>query len=96
MTHILEVNKFYAPHIGGIETLVQQRAEYFAQQPDTEVRVLVCQDHRGRAEHKRINGAASIGAASLQEYYNKSMTDLGVNSSQTNNKVLSQNNYTIS
>lgn len=39
---------------------------------------------------KRINGAASIGAASLQEYYNKSMTDLGVNSSQMNNKVLSQ------
>lgn len=38
----------------------------------------------------RINGAASIGAASLQDYYNKSMTDLGVNSSQMNKKVKSQ------
>jgi flagellar hook-associated protein 1 FlgK len=43
-----------------------------------------------QGDDKRINGAASIGAASLQEYYNKAMTDLGVNSSQTNNKVLSQ------
>lgn len=43
-----------------------------------------------QGDDKRINGAASIGAASLQEYYNKSMTDLGVNSSQTNNKVISQ------
>ena len=43
-----------------------------------------------QGDDKRINGAASIGAASLQEYYNKSMTDLGVNSSQMNNKVLSQ------
>ncbi len=69
MTHILEVNKFYAPHIGGIETLVQQRAEYFAQQPDTEVRVLVCQDHRGRAEHKRINGADVYFCSSLGTYF---------------------------
>ena len=38
----------------------------------------------------RINGKASIGASSLQDYYNKSMTDLGVNSSQMNNKVKSQ------
>ena len=43
-----------------------------------------------QGDDTRINGAASIGAASLQEYYNKSMTDLGVNSSQTNNKVISQ------
>lgn len=43
-----------------------------------------------QGDDTRINGAASIGAASLQEYYNKAMTDLGVNSSQTNNKVLSQ------
>ena len=43
-----------------------------------------------QGDDKRINGAASIGAASLQEYYNKSMTDLGVNASQMNNKVLSQ------
>ncbi len=43
-----------------------------------------------QGDDTRVNGAASIGAASLQEYYNKAMTDLGVNSSQTNNKVISQ------
>ncbi len=43
-----------------------------------------------QGDDTRINGKASIGAASLQEYYNKAMTDLGVNSSQTNNKVVSQ------
>lgn len=43
-----------------------------------------------QGDDTRVNGAASIGAASLQEYYNKAMTDLGVNSSQTNNKVVSQ------
>lgn len=35
-------------------------------------------------------GLASIGVSSLQDYYNKAMTDLGVNSSQMNNKVTSQ------
>lgn len=43
-----------------------------------------------QGDSTRINGAASIGASSLQDYYNKSMTDLGVNSSQMNNKVKSQ------
>ena len=43
-----------------------------------------------QGDSTRINGAASIGASSLQDYYNKSMTDLGVNYSQMNNKVKSQ------
>ena len=43
-----------------------------------------------QGDETRVGGKASIGASSLQDYYNKAMTDLGVNSSQTNNKVLSQ------
>ena len=36
--HILEVNKFYPPHLGGIETLVEQRARVFAARPDARVK----------------------------------------------------------
>ncbi len=43
-----------------------------------------------QGDTERVNGAASIGASSLQDYYNKAMTDLGVNSFQMNNKVKSQ------
>lgn len=43
-----------------------------------------------QGDDTRINGKSSIGAASLQEYYNKAMTELGVNSYQMNNKVKSQ------
>ena len=56
---ILEVNKFYAPHIGGIETLVEERARYFASRPDTEVKVLVCQE-RGDTEEECIDGVEVI------------------------------------
>lgn len=42
---ILEVNKFYPPHIGGIETIVAQHAEYLSARPDVELKVLVCQEH---------------------------------------------------
>ena len=68
MTRILEVNKFYAPHIGGIETLVQQRAEYFAQRPDVEVKVLVCQE-QGKAETQHINGVEVIYCSSLGVFF---------------------------
>ena len=67
--NLLEVNKFYAPHIGGIETLVQQRAEYFAQHPDVNVRVLVCQEHRQKAEMKHINGVEVWYFGSLGTYF---------------------------
>ena len=66
---VLEVNKFYAPHIGGIETLIQQRAEHFAQRPDVEVRVLVCQEHRQKAEVRRINGVEVYYCSSLGTYF---------------------------
>ncbi len=65
---ILEVNKFYAPHIGGIETLVEQRARAFAARPDTEVKVLVCQE-RGEGDTELIDGAEIIRCGSLGTYF---------------------------
>ena len=66
--HILEVNKFFSPHIGGIETLVEQRARAFAKREDAEVKVLVCQE-RGRGETKTIDGAQVIYCSSLGTYF---------------------------
>lgn len=66
---ILEVNKFYAPHIGGIETLIRQRAEYFAQRPDVEVKVLVCREGRGKAEVRQIGGVDVYYCSSLGTYF---------------------------
>ena len=61
---ILEVNKLYAPHIGGIETVVRQRTQYLASRPDTEVRVLVCQP-KGAAETERLDGAEILRCGSF-------------------------------
>ncbi len=65
---ILEVNKFYPPHIGGIETLVEQRARHFAHRPDTEVRVLVCQE-KGRGVTETIDGVDVIRCGSLGTFF---------------------------
>lgn len=66
---ILEVNKFYPPHIGGIETLVAQRTACFSKAPDTEVKVLVCREGRGRSITQRLDGAEIIRAGSLGTYF---------------------------
>lgn len=51
--HVLEVNKFYPPHVGGIETVIARRAEDLAVRPDVELKVLVCQERgRGMTEWK--------------------------------------------
>ncbi|MBR1527877.1 MAG: glycosyltransferase [Oscillospiraceae bacterium] len=68
MFHILEVNKFYPPHIGGIETVVAQRAKYLRQFPDTQVKVLVCQE-KGRGKTEIINGVEIIRCASAGTYF---------------------------
>jgi rhamnosyl/mannosyltransferase len=65
---VLEVNKFYPPHIGGIETLIAQRAEYFAENPDVEVRVLVCQE-KGRGSVEHLNGVEVTRCGSLGTYF---------------------------
>ncbi|MDE5885815.1 MAG: glycosyltransferase [Oscillospiraceae bacterium] len=54
--HILEVNKFYPPHVGGIETVIAQRADDLAARPDVELKVLVCQERgKGITEQKSRN-----------------------------------------
>ena len=68
MFRILEVNKFYPPHIGGIETVVAQRAKYLSRFPDTEVKVLVCQE-KGRGKTEIINGVEVIRCGSAGTYF---------------------------
>ena len=42
---IIQANKAYSPHIGGIETIVRQLAEGFAQKDGIESKVIVCNDY---------------------------------------------------
>ena len=65
---ILEVNKFYAPHIGGIETLIEQRAKHFAKRDDVEVKVLVCQE-KGKGTTEMRDGVEVIRCGSLGTYF---------------------------
>lgn len=62
---ILEVNKAYYPHVGGIETLVRQYSEGLGRDYDVDVKVLVCRDGRGKTIRQRINGVDVTRAASL-------------------------------
>lgn len=64
---ILEVNKAYYPHTGGIETLVKQYAETFSNKAD--VRVLVCRDERGKTICETVNGIKVIRSGSLGTYF---------------------------
>ena len=62
---ILEVNKAYHPHIGGIETLVKQYSEELGTVCGAEVRTLVCRDGRGRTLRENINGGELTRAGCL-------------------------------
>lgn len=62
---ILEVNKAYYPHVGGIETLVRMYSENLGRNYDADVKVLVCRDGRGKTVRQRINGVDVTRAASL-------------------------------
>lgn len=57
---ILQVNKFYPPHIGGIETVVQQVSEGLKDR--AQVSVLVCQPG-ARASGRNTAAYPSPGAA---------------------------------
>ncbi len=61
---ILQVNKFYAPWIGGIETTVQEIAEGLQQFPNMQCEVLVCRD-RGRKSMSLVNGVPVTRVGSL-------------------------------
>lgn len=61
---ILELNKFYDPHTGGIETVVKQHAEYFNSRKDCDVKVLTCVE-KGKGILEKVNGVDVIRVSSL-------------------------------
>lgn len=62
---ILQVNKAYYPHIGGIESLVRTYARELMKYPDIEMQVLVCQDGRGKTAQEVIEGVPVTRAGSM-------------------------------
>lgn len=66
---ILEVNKAYFPHTGGIETLVRQYSEELGKYKNIEVRTLVCRDGRGKTYSENINGVKLTRAGSIGTYF---------------------------
>lgn len=60
--NVLEVNKLYAPQIGGIETIVQDIAENLKKRVN--VKVLVCQP-KGKTVVEQINGVSIIRCSSF-------------------------------
>lgn len=65
---ILEVNKAYFPHIGGIETLVKQYSEELGQF-NAQVRTLVCRDGKGGTIRENVDGVPIVRAGSLGTYF---------------------------
>ena len=66
---ILEVNKAYYPHVGGIETLVKQYSEELGAIEGVEVRTLVCRDGRGKTCRETVNGVKLTRAGSFGTYF---------------------------
>jgi len=63
---VLQVNKLYAPFIGGVERTVQDIAEGLKDKVD--MKVLVCQP-KGRTTVEVINGVEVTKASSLGIYW---------------------------
>ena len=66
---ILEVNKAYYPHTGGIETLVKQYSEELGNIGNVEVKTLVCRDGRGGTSREMIDGVDLTRAGSFGTYF---------------------------
>lgn len=66
---ILEINKAYFPHTGGIETLVKQYSEELDKYKNIEVHTLVCRDGRGKTYSEKINGVKLTRAGSFGTYF---------------------------
>lgn len=66
---ILEINKAYHPHTGGIETLVKQYSEELSNYKDIEIRTLVCRDGRGKTHSENVNGVKLTRAGSFGTYF---------------------------
>ncbi|MDE6540120.1 MAG: glycosyltransferase [Ruminococcus sp.] len=66
---ILEINKAYFPHTGGIETLVKQYSEELGKYKNIEIHTLVCRDGRGKTYSEKINGVKLTRAGSFGTYF---------------------------
>lgn len=66
---ILQVNKAYYPHIGGIESLIKQYSEELGQLENVEVKVLVCRSEKGKTQHETVNGVDVTRAGSMGTYF---------------------------
>jgi glycosyltransferase involved in cell wall biosynthesis len=64
---ILQVNKLYHPWIGGIETIVQEIAEWLNGKDEFEIEVLVC-NHKLKRVIEEINGVKVFRASSFGIY----------------------------
>lgn len=67
MIKVLQVNKLYYPHIGGIETVVRNIAEGLKNKVD--IKVLVCRRNRGKTIDENINGIPVRKSGSLGVYF---------------------------
>ncbi len=65
---VLEVNKAYLPHVGGIESLVKQYSEELGRF-GVQIRTLVCRDGRGKTVRETMNGVKLTRAGSLGTYF---------------------------
>ncbi len=63
---ILQVNKLYSPHIGGIERVIQDISEGLNEKYDIEV--LVCQS-KGKTSDEKINGVKVKRSGSIGTYF---------------------------
>ena len=61
---IIQANKAYFPHLGGIETIVQQLAEGFAQRDNLESHVITCSDN-WRTSYEVYNNVAITRVSKL-------------------------------
>ena len=64
--NVLQVNKFYYPHIGGVEHIVQQIAEGLCR--ETAMTVLACQP-KGAGSTEEINGVTVRKSSSVGTYF---------------------------
>lgn len=67
MIKVLQVNKLYYPHIGGIETVVRDIAEGLKEK--TDMKVLACRKSRGKTVDEVINGVFVRKSGSLGIYF---------------------------
>lgn len=66
---ILQVNKAYYPHIGGIESLIKQYSEELSSLENVEVNVLVCRDGKGKTIRETVDGINVTRAGSFGTYF---------------------------